>query len=571
MKFFHVYNDWAVEGLIKNGLINSESGFKMQHVFSVPLHMQFNEYAKKGGKLYNFMKDGNYPFYVDRIAGGITYYKYDYDKALIDILKEDFGDRFMGFQLHESSSNFNGNWNRVIGKMGGKLPPYDYDEFISKNMSSYAVTPDGRLLPALSQETPEYFCTHKYNADYADYLVEIEELYKRRMADVNGCILPCDSYHQAAKIYDELGLPSFMPEVGSQISHMRIEVALARGMAKASGKTWGTYYECWRNTPGDDGKTFPSMPCFNTDPSNEWYLTQQLHPDDFTSYGENGGSSRLLQNRIYYYSLMAGADYMSEEWGLNCSYSDMKEFVLSEYGEVKKDFINTSLEMKGIKAYVPFAVVMPLKNRVIQLGSDSRYLGRTLSDADVKWFGHVNRVLMRIFGRNEKPIGNEGHVIMNSPFGDVFDIIYADASDEALSRYEYLIDASPEGSFAAAKAGKGFKILESSDIDKLSSELDELIMQVMPCYADSLCWLVSQDEKGLRYFTVLNNEGNERSLTEGNIIHSEADRCVKLTFKEDTPALEIFRTSKSPASVEKLDDRNYLVNIPAAGFVVLKY
>ena len=53
MKFFHVYNDRAIGGLEKNGLINSESGFKMQHVFSVPLDMQFNSYAKKDGKLWN--------------------------------------------------------------------------------------------------------------------------------------------------------------------------------------------------------------------------------------------------------------------------------------------------------------------------------------------------------------------------------------------------------------------------------------------------------------------------------------------------------------------------------------
>ena len=90
-----------------------------------------------------------------------------------------------------------------------------------------------------------------------------------------------------------------MPEVGCQIAQMRQAVSLARGMARASKKTWGTYYECWRESR-EDGKFYYTMPCFNSDPSNEWYLTQKLHPDDFTSHGENGGSSRLLQNRIYY-------------------------------------------------------------------------------------------------------------------------------------------------------------------------------------------------------------------------------------------------------------------------------
>ena len=578
MKFFHVYNDWAIEGLEKNGLINSETGFKMQHVFSVPHDMQFNNYAKKDGKLYNFMKNGNFPFYVDRIAGGITYYKYDYSRENIDALRDLLGDWFLGFQLHESSSNFAGNWTRVIGKMGGRLPPYDYDEFISKNMSTSAVTPDGVYLPALSQETPEYFCTHEYKDKYEDFITEVTELFQRRMAQVDGLILPCDSGHQATWIFNKLGLKCFMPEVGCQIPLMRMEVALARGMAKAYGKIWGAYYECWRSCTDENGKQFYSMPCFNDDMSNEWYLTQETHRDDFTTFGENGGSSRLLQNRIYYYALMAGADLFSEEWGLNCSYSDMKKFTLSEYGQVKKDFINTSLGMKGMKATVPFAVVMPTKYSIMlpsgggKLGNKATsYLGRMLDAADIPWFGHVTDVISLIFCRHGEVIGNEGHTITNSRFGDVFDIVYADAPDEAFERYEYLIDATPDSAFARAKADKCWKILESSDIERLESDLGRLIPEVMPAYADDLCWLVSKDENGVRYFTILNNEGNERSLSEGNILHREADRTVRVTFKEDVPRLDIHRTSVLAAAVEKIDDRNYNVTVPAAGFAVLRY
>ena len=75
------------------------------------------------------------------------------------------------------------------------------------------------------------------------------------------------------------------------------------------------------------------------------------------SHGKNGGSSRLLQERIYYHSLLSGADYMAEEWGLNCSYTAMEDFTLSDYGRVKKDFINTALDFRGICADVPFAIV----------------------------------------------------------------------------------------------------------------------------------------------------------------------------------------------------------------------
>ena len=78
MKFFHVYNERSFEGLVKNGLINEDSGFKIQHAFSVPRDLQFNRFAAKGTRLHGMIKEGKYPFYVERISGGITYYKYDF-------------------------------------------------------------------------------------------------------------------------------------------------------------------------------------------------------------------------------------------------------------------------------------------------------------------------------------------------------------------------------------------------------------------------------------------------------------------------------------------------------------
>ena len=52
MKFIHVYNDEYFEGLVKNNLINKNSGFKIQHAFCVPEHMKFNKLAAKGGNGY---------------------------------------------------------------------------------------------------------------------------------------------------------------------------------------------------------------------------------------------------------------------------------------------------------------------------------------------------------------------------------------------------------------------------------------------------------------------------------------------------------------------------------------
>ena len=69
MRFFHVYNEKNFDGLVKNNLINSHTGFKLQHCFAMPFDQKFNEIVQPGGKLHNLLKGGEYAFYVDRIAG----------------------------------------------------------------------------------------------------------------------------------------------------------------------------------------------------------------------------------------------------------------------------------------------------------------------------------------------------------------------------------------------------------------------------------------------------------------------------------------------------------------------
>lgn len=578
MKFFHVYNDDCFVGLERNGLINKDTGFKIQHCFAVPSHRLFNNYAAKGTKLYNLIKSEKFPFYVDRIAGGITWYPYAFNHTLIHEYREMLGDWFLGFQLHESGSNLRGfDWGR-IRNLGHGDGPYDAKMLDKAFFDARKVTPDGKCLHSLVQEGVSYFANRRYAVTHEEFLDEFKELFRRRLADTAGNILPCDSYYLATKLQHELGMRSFMPEVGSQIPLMCAAVALARGMAKATGKTWGTYYECWRQTPGYSY----TMPCFNTTLVNEWYLTQETHSDDFTTHGHNGGSSRLLQNRIYYYSLMAGADYVAEEWGLNCSYKDMNTFDLSEYGIIKKKFINNALHFRGIKAKIPFALVIPKRYACYEINrqilespiGDNRgvYMKSPLQEEDAKYFGHIEDLTKLFFAYHERVAGdNEDHVITNTRFGEVVDIIYEDASEEALSQYDYLIDASLDGAFAKSKAGCGLKILESRDVATLTAQLPELIKETMPCYVDALHWLVSTDENGVRYLSIFNNAGNERDIEHGDIIHHEADRTVTVTFQEPVTPEKRIEAENIPVTILRVDEKTYKIHIPATGFAIFTF
>ena len=397
MKFFHVYNEDCLVGLEKNGLINKDTGFKIQHLWSVPSNRLFNNYAAKGTALYNLIKSEKIPFYVDRIAGGDLWYSYEFDKELIHEYREMLGDWFLGFQLHESGSNRRKDeWPR-LRKLGDG--PYDVNILDKALLSDKAVTPDGKRLHMLSQDSIYYYANKKYSETYQEFLEEFNELFARRMADTDNNIIPCDSYYLATKMQNDIGMRTFMPEVGCQIPFMRVAIALSRGMAKASGKTWGTYYECWRSMP-DRSST---MPRFNNERINEWYMKQEMTKYDFSSNGKNGGSSRLLQNRIYYYSLMSGAHYLAEEWGLSCNYSDMNTYELSEYGLVKKAFIDKALGLQGIEANIPFAIVLPKRYSCVDISGQiydmpvkynrGCYLDSTLNEADTEYFGHLEGVI----------------------------------------------------------------------------------------------------------------------------------------------------------------------------------
>jgi len=579
MKFFHVYNEHCFKGLEKNGLINKNTGYKIQHVFSLPENLKFNNLAAKNGHLYNMLKESKAPFYIDRIAGGVTYHQYNFDRALLQEYADLLGEWFLGVQLHESGSNRRASdWHAILRLMDGQKGPYDISVLRERSLSHYAKMPDGTVLSHFSQDPPEVYATMRYAETPEEYMMEMKDMFTRRMADVEGYILPCDSYYLATKLQDDLGMRSFMPEVGWQIPLMRLQVALARGMAEAKKKSWGVYYETWRYTDGE-GYT---MPCYNNDPVNEWYLTQELHPDDFTSFGHNGGSSRLLQQRIYYYALMSGSQYFSEEWGLNCSYTDMQEFSLSEYGEVKKEFIHTAENFENIHAMIPFAIVLPKAYACVQLPNfdgnyeigkhNAYYMNCELTAAEKEYYGHIEDVLKLFFSRDGagEVYGNEGHVITNSRFGDLFDIIYEDAAEEVLEKYACLIDASPDSAFLHAKANTKLRIVESFNLDRLAADVSAIAAESLPCTVDSLHWLLSTAEDGRRFVSVFNNEGNDRSLANGDILLKAAARKVTITFAEPA-TLKLVKTSTGTIKPEKLNEHTYCVEMPAASFLIAEY
>ena len=573
MKFFHVYNERCYEGLVKNNLLNEDSAFKIQHVFSMPEEIKFNKFAAKGTRLHSMIKENKIPFYVDRITGGVTYHKYQFDKDLIREYESILGDWFLGFQLHESASNIAQSDLPRLKKIGDG--PYDLETLKKELVSKFAVMPDGTRLENLSHDTTDFYANIRIPKTTDEFLELVKKIYERRMEETLGYVLPCDSYFLLHRMQDKLGMKTFMPEVGWQIADMRIAVATSRGISRQTGKKWGTYYETWIASPTEYDA---SMPCFNDDPSNEWYLTQDLHPDNFTEHGPSGGSSRLLQKRIYYYSLMSGAQYLAEEWGLNCSYSDMNTFELSEYGIAKKEFIEFARGYKNVNSITPFAIVLPKEYSCVEIHNPFRvrkignfnnsYMLMPIGDEQIKYNGFVEDVLKLCYETFGESYGNEGHVMTNSRFGDLFDIIYEDAPAETLAKYDTLIDASPDGRFTK-NFGAKYRVLTGENLEKLELDINARTKEIMPVTVDSLHWLISENE-GKRYLSIFNNEGNYRARPVGDTIDKNADRRVKVSFKEES-TLSPIKICSDEVKIEKADDKTYYVTVPAAEFAIFEF
>jgi hypothetical protein len=271
---------------------------------------------------------------------------------------------------------------------------------------------------------------------------------------------------------------------------------------------------------------------------------------------------------------------MSEEWGFRCSYYDTKDYALTPYGEVKKRFIADTQRMGKVRAVTPFALVLPTDCPCIEttdrllthrIGDRrGKYMRNiALSPAETEYYGHIDNLYTLLFNRTEDTYGNESHALTNGLFGDVFDVIYADAPDTVLSKYEYLIDATAEGKFIKAQKGKGYKILASADLYALGAELDRLIPTLMPVFVDGLHWLVSLGEDGTRYLTIFNNEGNERTTEHGDTLNHAYDKRVTVTLTDGE--LSVFKPARGDMHIERVDAHTYRVTVEAADFAIFTF
>ncbi len=564
-KFIHTYTEDSFRGLFEKGLWRDGDGLKLMHKNYLPKERSFNEIAKVGGVLYNRLKELNCPFYIDRFQGGISFpYAYDYDKALLNEYKEMLGDKFLGFQIHEWASNFESEnkrnlqaekkWTEEHGSLDGF-----WEYYIE------AVKTDSMALFTEAWSVPEWSkMKHPENIDeFMDY---VYKMWKLRAAETGCPLFPADSGYLAPKIEIEMGAKMLLPEIGWQIEGTRVQIAYNRGMANAANIPWGVYYECWgANQDGRDGSVDDrlTVPYSLDVADNEWTegnlrgnVIEKTH-----SNPENGGSSRSLQERMWIYSYFSGAQLMGEEYGVCNTFRNLKDFELSEYGLVKKKFLDFTTKYPNLgETYTPVAIVLPADLPIYTFEAPDRYLGYPLEQKDyvlAEKIRNIKKTMNTLFYKKAPDydwVGRDAHCMQNTDYPDVFNIIHGDM-EEALNEYDYIIDLTGDPNFAKSHSN-------IVDVDAL----DSILKKILPCrFSETLHTAYNRTENGWLVF-VANNNGILRSADDGE--YAEENTTVVADIISNGTDV---KPNKLEGSGELLfDGKEYKLSLGAGQWIILE-
>lgn len=534
MKFLHGYYPGFWEAYEKRGLLDGNSGIRFCQSIDIPENLKFNNLAAENGTFYNLVKDLRCSVYIDRLQGGCFFENYDYDMKLVGKYREMLGDDFYGFQMHEWMSNFVSDTRKLIK---GNCPEpwteksvietikteYDYEHVFTEAMSPAELAETGHI------------------KDIYVYLDAMKNLLDKRQKYTGGKVLPCDSCMLGFPLEFRMGAERIMPEIGHQTRNTAIQVAFARGTAKAFKKDFGTYYEPWGGVPF-------SACNYHKNSENEWNIGEDSFP--FKTAGGNGGSSRSLQKRMMLYSYASGASFFSEEWGAFNTFFDREDYELSPYGTIKLDFIRFMRKYPDIgKPLKPIAVVIPEEMEFLDeiYSTEPYWHGFVSPDSLVSKLKGMREGLGFLYGYSDG-CGNENGSLVNMNLPDAFDIVNEDVFDA--KNYEYAVNLTGKKDFE-----KEHRCVSAADV---SYVLDS----ILPCKVEGgLHHFINENRAGECYLTIFNNTGIVRSVNDGEIQLKEAEKTVCVTLK-DKRKLTMLEGDGNIVC----ENGRYFITVPAGGY-----
>ena len=532
--FFHGYSPDTWDAMLRTGLVRDGDGIRFQQSIDIDEGLKFNELAKKGGRLYEILRERRCPFYIDRLQGGCYIDKYVYDPALLDEYRRMLGDHFYGFQMHEWLSNYRSDANHKLAALSAeewtseRIEREIREKFPYKNLFLECMTLE-EIAAAGKPATPEQFYRN------------MTAIYKKRQKTFE--LIPCDSAFLAYQFEIQSGAKRLMPEVGAAPADTRVQVCYARGMTRREGKSFGIYYEPWGSRPFSVCSYFGAK--------NEWNIGNADFP--WRPYGPNGGSSRSLQRRIFLYAYLSGASFISEEWGLYNTFLEGTDYALSPYGEIKREFLRFVEKYADVGDKItPIAAVLPEELAVLEDWREPYklfgYESKNERLADIK------RGVMALFGNAHPMMGNEGNSLKNMDMPDAIDLLNRD--DGMLKKYDYLVDLT----FGSDLPAHCSNLCAPEDVPAL-------LRRVLPAYVDGgLHWMLNHRKGGGYYLTVFNHSGVMRTVAEGERVCPEAEKTVTVTLRDGaTPTL-----LEGDATLAK-DGDAYRLTVRGGGYAFIRF
>ena len=507
--YFHCYHPDTWDAQIKAGFIDEHAGVRFMQTATLPEELKFNNLAAKGSEFYNMMLRNPMPMYIDRLQGGVVFEDYKYDRSLIEAYREMLGENFMGFQMHEWMNNLASDLGRISECIGDL--PWTAENITRCVSEKYPMN----YLWLEAQTAEEYEKLGKIST--AEELIKAtEDLFRKRLELCGGQLIPCDSYGLAFQTETSLGIKHFMPEIGAQTIDTRVQIAYARGMARTKNTSFGVYYEPWGGNPF-------STCCYHKENENEWGI-KGLGDLAFETKGCNGGSSRSLQKRIQLYGYFAGADFISEEWGMCNTFYDWKDFEVTPYGQIKLDFLK--LIKKYPKEdigtpYTPVAIVLPkdlFGIAGLDDGEKQTILGFPFAEDNAEKMRSIRKGIKALLSNPSDMVGCETRNIINSDIPDCIDIIHEDYIN-LYKDYEFFVDLTGNPEFA-----KNHKCISVE-------EAPEVLKNNLPCEVEGgVHWFVNKTDDG-RLLVMFNNSGVERSVEKGEYTLPEGIRNAEVRLK----------------------------------------
>lgn len=555
--FLFGYDPVYWRGLRKHGFIDKHAGVRLIQCLYTPRLRCFNQFAAPGGWLHDEVWKERRAFLIDRGMGGVAYENYAFDKRLLDSYARRLGDRFLGIQFHEWVCNVGNEWARFREQF------LEGDEKVAIKAIEEHFTYRS-VATALETGDPRDFAGKTFPMTTTQFAKYCRETQERKLADFGGHLTNVASAGMCHWQALRWGAKVVMPEHGHHIPMGRVHTATARGAVRQEGRSdFGSYYAPWGNSPD-------SVTCYM--PFSLWYVPSELLCGDAFAHGGNGGSSRAFQRRLFHWAYLTGARFMAEEWGPENTFYDWKDYDLTPYGEVVRDFLAFVRKVGRGEPVVKTAIVIDRE----WFGLDTYHLAG--AKEYLRFFDapeHQKRVaefFRALVGHHDSPGGDDARVLTASAMPDALNVVLDDAKADFYEGYEVVayIGERP-GRFLKKMKGSSCETILLGDPGATAEAVTRATLARMPVRVDGrVNWLVNR-KPGVWQVALFNPEGVTVSFDKGERVDASATVTAVVNREEalSRPAVKAAWPGRS--GTVRSGARGTEVTVGPGGLVVLEF